>query len=447
MKPTNGNTLRGISKALSRGDVTALEVVDHSLALAEATNALLKSLITVTGDRGRAQARSADERRQLGRRRGILDGIPYVAKDVFKTGGIRTTAGSKVLADYYPHEDAVVVRKLAGAGAVLVGKANMHEFAYGATGENQFTGTTVNPWDQRRLAGGSSGGSAAAVAAGIVPFALGTDTGGSVRVPAALCGVTGFKPTFGLLDATGVIPFCWTLDHVGVIAGNADDVSVVIDSLTDLPVFGTDGSLDSLRIGIPRGWTSALEPGVRAGYELAVAVLRASGATFHEIELPEHAESRTVSLTIQLAEALAYHSPLIASSGEQYGPDIRSGFVLGQQLSAESYVQCQRLLSGYRASFMRHFEAIDAILTPTCPVVAPETGSSRIPVGDQLLPIGNALTLFTSFFNLVGAPAVALPAGTDDKGLPVSVQLIGAPGKDVAILELARHLEQALART
>ncbi|MFT4065470.1 amidase [Paraburkholderia sp.] len=445
MTQAKGTRIREMSAALSRGEVTSRGIVDYCLALAEATNPRLKSLITITGELARAQAAAADDRRRLGVSLGLLDGIPYVAKDVFRTEGIRTTAGSRVLAEHYPAEDATAVRRLADAGAVLIGKANMHEFAYGATGENQFTGTTVNPWDCRRLAGGSSGGSAAAVAAGVVPFALGTDTGGSVRVPAALCGVTGFKPSFGLLDSTGVIPFCWTLDHVGIIAANADDVSIVTDWLTDLDVFSVDDSPASLHIGIPKGSPLALEPGVRAGYQSAVTALRSSGATFHEIELPDPAESRTVSLTIQLAEALAYHSPLIATSGEMYGSDVRSGFVLGQQLSAESYVQCQRLLSAYRSTFIRQFATIDAILTPTCPVVAPETGSSRIPVGDQLLPVGNALTLFTSFFNLVGAPAIALPAGTDEKGLPVSVQLVGATGKDKRLLQLARRLEEDLA--
>ncbi|MBC8727764.1 amidase [Paraburkholderia sp. UCT2] len=446
MKQASGATVREIAAALSCGDATALQVVNNSVELAEGNNAWLKSLITVTSERGRLEAKAADERRRSGSRRGMLDGMPYAAKDAFETKGIRTTAGSKVLAEHVPRNDAALIRKLTDAGAALVGKANMHEFAYGATGENQFSGTTVNPWDERRLAGGSSGGSAAAVAAGIVPFALGTDTGGSVRVPAALCGVAGFKPTFGLLDSTGVIPFCWTLDHAGIIAGNADDVSVVADCLTDLDIFGGESSLRSLRIGLPTAWTSLLEPSVRAGYERAIAALRASGATFHDVELPDRAESRTVSLTIQLAEALAYHSSLIASSGERYGADIRSGFVLGQQLSAESYVQCQRLLSAYRSSFKKLFKDIDAILTPTCPIVAPETGSTRIPIGEELFPVGNALTLFTSFFNLVGAPAIALPAGRDERGLPVSVQLIGAPNKDRDILELARHLERDLAR-
>ncbi|TCG01048.1 amidase [Paraburkholderia strydomiana] len=445
MKLAKGATVRDMVAALSCGDATAREVVNNSVELAEGNNAWLKSLITVTSERASLEAKAADERRRSGEIRGMLDGVPYVAKDVFETEGIRTTAGSKVLAEHVPRKDAALIRKLTDAGAALVGKANMHEFAYGATGENRFSGTTVNPWDERRLAGGSSGGSAAAVAAGIVPFALGTDTGGSVRVPAALCGVAGFKPTFGLLDATGVIPFCWTLDHAGIIAGSADDISVVADCLTDLDIFGGESSLRSLRIGLPTAWTSLLEPGVREGYERAIAALRASGATFHDVDLPDHAESRTVSLTIQLAEALAYHSSLIASSGEHYGADIRSGFVLGQQLSAESYVQCQRLLTAYRKSFKELFKDIDAILTPTCPIVAPETGSTRIPIGEELFPVGNALTLFTSFFNLVGAPAIALPAGRNESGLPVSVQLIGAPNKDKEILKLARHLERDLA--
>ncbi|MGF6961167.1 aspartyl-tRNA(Asn)/glutamyl-tRNA(Gln) amidotransferase subunit A [Paraburkholderia sp. JPY465] len=444
MMSVKSQSLRGMSQALARGDVSSSGIVEHSLALAEATNSWMKSLITLTGEHGLVKAAAADDRRRGGKSIGLLDGVPYVAKDAFKTAGIRTTAGSRVLSEHFPAEDSAVIRKLADAGAALVGKANMHEFAYGATGENHFTGTTVNPWDRGRLAGGSSGGSAAAVAAGIVPFALGTDTGGSVRVPAALCGVAGFKPSFGFIDSSGVIPFCWTLDHVGVIATSADDVSIVCECLTGIDVFEEADSAASLRVGVLPGAALTLEQSVRSGYEKTLAALRGLGATFHEIELPDAAESRTVSLTIQLAEALAYHSPLIESSGEKYGADIRSGFVLGQQLSAESYVQCQRLLTAYRRSFSRLFDIVDVIVTPTCPIVAPEIGSTRVPIGESLYPVGNALTLYTSFFNVVGAPAIALPAGRDDRGLPVSVQIVGAAGEDKWILQLAQRLEKDL---
>jgi len=438
-----GRSIRELAADLSAGNVSAATLMEQALAAAQRTQPTLRSFITIAADEARAQALRSDERRRAQRALGLLDGIPYGAKDLFETRGIRTTAGSKVLQDSVPERSAAVICQLDAAGAALVGKTNLHEFAYGATGENEWAGTVVNPHDNSRLAGGSSSGSAAAVAAGIVPFALGTDTGGSSRVPAALCGIAGFKPSIGRISLEGVIPFCWSLDHAGVLGRTADDLAIVAECLGVVSADKVASSLPArpLRVGIVPGWAESSDAPVRRGFDSARGILERSGATFTEVQLPDQSEARTVSLTLQLAEALTYHGPNLRRAAGSFGADIRSGFVLGQFLSAESYIQCKRLVTRYRRAFETCFEAADVLLTPACPIVAPVVGSTTAQVAEDTMPVGNALTLFTSFFNLVGAPAVVVRSGADDRGLPVGVQIIGRVRDDALVLATAQLLE------
>ena len=439
-----GRSIREMANDLSTGTVSALELTEASLAAAQRTQSTLKSFITITEDQARAQARRSDERRRARRTLGLLDGVPYGAKDLFQTRGVRTTAGSRVLQDWVPESSAVVIRQLENAGATLVGKTNLHEFAYGATGQNEWSGTVVNPHDNRRLAGGSSSGSAAAVAAGIVPFAMGTDTGGSIRVPAALCGIAGFKPTMGRISLEGAVPFCWSLDHGGILGKTADDLAVVADCLGVVSAEEVANCLRSqppLRVGIVPGWTEKSDASVRRGFAESQRILADAGAVFSEVTLPDQEEARTVSLTIQLPEALTYHGPNLRRAKDSFGDDIRSGFVLGQFISAESYIQCKRLVVQYQRAFRSCFEAVDVLLTPACPIVAPLVGSVSAQVGADTMPVGNALTLFTSFFNLVGAPAVVVRSGVDEHGLPVGIQIIGDVNDDARVLAAALLLE------
>jgi len=429
---------------LDAGRLSAVGLAETALASAERLDPSLHAFVTLASEGALAAARASDTRRRGGRPRGPLDGIPYAAKDLFLTEGVRTTAGSRVLRDWIPDRSARLVEQLTDDGAVMIGKTNLHEFAYGATGRNAFTGTAVNPHDPTRLAGGSSSGSASAVAAGIVPFALGTDTGGSVRVPAALCGIVGYKPSFGRLDLDGTIPFCWSLDHAGLLAGSVRDMVLLAEILGVLPE-GGPADLQSVRkpvIGVMPAWAECAEPSVRRGLAIAESILAGRGARFVEVELPDQAEARTVSLTIQLAEALAYHGPNLRRAGDAFGEDIRSGFVAGQFLSAESYVQCQRMVVLYKRAMRALFDGVDALLLPACPVAAPLVDAAEVTVGGASMPVGNALTLFTSFFNLVGTPAIAMPAGRDGAGLPVGVQLIGAEHADATVLALALALER-----
>ncbi len=437
-------TLRALIAGLDAGRWSALELAETALAKARHLDPTLHAFVTLAPDQAQAEARASDARRRSGRRRGLLDGIPYAAKDLFLTRGLRTTAGSRVLGDFVPDHSARLVEQLAEAGAVMLGKTNMHEFAYGATGQNGFTGTTTNPYDPSRLAGGSSGGSAAAVSSGVAAFALGTDTGGSVRVPAALCGVVGYKPSYDRLSLEGTVPFCWSLDHAGLIAGSVEDVVLLADVLDAVPG-GIGAEALPARppvIGLLSSWAERAEPAVRHGLGQARAILSRHGARFVEVELPDQAEARTVSLTLQLAEALAYHGPNLRRAGDAFGADIRSGLAAGQFLTAESYVQCQRMVVLYKRSMRRLFDEVDALLLPACPITAPLVDATEARVGEAATPLGNALTLYTSFFNLVGAPALVLPAGSDAAGLPVGVQIVGPQEADATVLALALRLER-----
>ncbi|MBN9987623.1 MULTISPECIES: amidase [Rhizobium] len=427
-----------------RGGRSVVDVVKESLAAAERLNPVHRSFITIARDYALSQASKADARRKDGEDRGLLDGVPFAAKDMFETAGVLTTGGSAVLKDNVPKKSALVVTRLEEAGSVLIGKANQHEFAYGATGENGWSGTTRNPSDVTRLAGGSSSGSAAAVAAGIVPYALGTDTGGSVRVPAALCGVVGFKPSFGRLSLDGVIPYCWSLDHGGIFASSVEDVAMILDHTTVVSQASAPGRP---KVGIVKDWAERSDAAVRQAFLTSKSALEQMGASFTEIELPDQTEARTVSLTIQLAETLAYHGPNLARARWSFGEDMLSGMALGQFLSAESYVQCKRVIEVYNRSFAETMSGLDILLTPSCPITAPKIGTVHVDVGGESLPVGNALTLFTSFFNLVGTPALAMPVREATSHLPVSVQLVGRRNRDAELLGLARALEEKLRGT
>ncbi|MBX4937047.1 MULTISPECIES: amidase [Rhizobium] len=440
---TDRKSIKQIAAEIQSGR-SVVEVVEESLVAADRLNPEHRSFITIAREAALSQAAKADAQRHGGTQHGPLHGVPFAAKDMFETAGILTTGGSPVLKDNVPETSALVVARLEEAGSVLIGKANQHEFAYGATGENNWSGTTRNPFDTTRLAGGSSGGSAAAVAAGIVPYALGTDTGGSVRVPAALCGVVGFKPSFGRMSLQGVIPYCWSLDHAGIFANTVEDVGLVFDQTTSV---ARAVNPENLRVGIIKGWAERSEPPVRRAFLTAKSALEQMGATFTEIELPDQAEARTVSLTIQLAETLAYHGPNLARARSSFGEDMLSGMALGQFLSAESYVQCKRMLEIYNRAFAETMSSVDVLLTPGCPITAPEVGAVHVDVGGDSLPVGNALTLFTSFFNLVGTPAIALPVREETSHLPVSVQLVGGRNRDAELLGVAQVFEETLRRT
>jgi aspartyl-tRNA(Asn)/glutamyl-tRNA(Gln) amidotransferase subunit A len=424
--------------------------VERLRTRAEALNLANRAYITIAG----AQQRNGSVTLAP---TGPLAGVPYACKDVFKTKSMLTTAGSRVLADYQPKADASAVERLGRAGAILIGKTNMHEFCYGITGKNPVYGTPVNPHDTSRLAGGSSSGSAVSVATGSAVFALGSDTGGSVRVPAALCGLVGLKPTYGLISTKGMIPFCWTLDHAGIIARSCLDTASVLQVLAgwsdrDNGTRETTQELRLLRlsanfmkgkrIGIPRQYFfEHLDDEIRTAVENTLLLCQELGAILVTVATPDMTYVRPASLAIQLVEALSWHGQQMNKYGHLYGDDVRNGLVQGQFILAEHYVQSLRLMEVKRQEFAKCFRSVDIMITPTTPVIAPGLSSKFVQVDGKEELVGNALTRYTCVFNLTGQPALTIPCGRHSTGLPIGLQIIGKPYEDINILGVGHVLE------
>ncbi len=445
-------TVRRLSRALVNGEISIHDLVNVFLARAAEFNPASKAFIDVYADSARAHALKLAE--QPGS--GMLYGIPYGLKDLIDIRDLRTSAGSAVFADNIASEDAHVVSQLTAAGAVCLGKLNLHEFAYGATGENARYGTAVNAYDSSRLAGGSSSGSAAAVAWGLSSFALGTDTGGSVRSPAALSGLVGLKPTYGRISMRGVTPYSWSLDHLGILSRDVRDCAVILQTLAEpdladpgstnrptdqyLPEVDLLEDLTGRNIGVPRQFFyEHVDPEILSATERVISFLEKKGATVREVETPDLNFSRTVSLTIQMPEALSFHMPWLEKRAGDYGEDFRTGLALGQQILAEHYVRAKRLMTHYRTQIDDVLETVDILVTPSTPIVAPKVGAVEVETEGLTEPVGNAMMRFTNFFNITGHPAISIPSGMHSLGLPMGVQLVGKAFGEASLLAFA-HL-------
>ena len=452
-------SLSDLAQRLKTGDLSPVELVLAYLKKIDLNNAKLKAYISVVGDVAVKKAKQAETDIRNGNYRGPLHGIPYSCKDMFLTRNITTTGGSRVLEDWLPEYDAAVVERIAHAGGILLGKTNLHEFAYGATGENPHYGTAVNPADITRLAGGSSSGSAAAMAGGLCTFALGTDTGGSTRAPAALCGVVGLKPTYGRVSTHGTIPYCWSLDHVGIFSRTVEDAAFVLEVLagydprdshsTDIsvPPFSQRlrEDLKGYRFGIPRQFFfERVDSDIEAGVLRAIRLCEENGAIVTEVDVPPMEKTRTVSLVIQLPEMLSYHSRYLLKKKHLYGPDLLGGMALGQCLLAEHYVRAKRMVEWYRRQMTQTFQEIDILLTPSCPITAPKAGEAFVNDGEEQEAVGNAITRYTSFFNMTGNPAITIPCGINPKGLPIGVQLVAHHFREDVLLSASHALERRM---
>lgn len=441
------NTIEIVASKIRNLEISPVELVETIIHSIKVLNETSKIYITICEESAIEEAKKAECDIAQGRYRGLLHGIPYCCKDLFKTAGIKTTGGSKVLADYIPEEDAFLVGRLKEQGAILIGKVNQHEFAYGITGENPHYGTVSNPYNTDRLAGGSSSGSAAAVALDQAFFSLGTDTGGSARVPASLCGVVGLKPSYGLLSLEGVIPYCWSLDHAGIFSRTVNDAKIVLEALTDQDYCNTINRMDlaGLRVGVP---TAFFEEGLDSEIDDRMndlkQVLTFEGAELVPVSMPDLKYSRTVSLVMQLVECLSYHSRYLEEKGSLYGEDLKSGMTAGQFILAEHYVRAKRMQKVYRQQFDSVLENVDCMLTPTTPCVASIKKASSVMLGSKEVPVGNALTMYTSFFCLTGNPAISIPCGKDSRGLPFGAQVVGKTGKDDDVLSVALGLERCI---
>lgn len=415
-------------------ELRPIDVVDSLLARIEQLDGPINAWVTVCGDEAKAAATASLERISQGKPRGALDGIPVALKDNIDVAGVRTTCGSRILKGYVPTRDADVVVRLKEAGAIILGKTNMLEFAYGNVHPD--VGQCNNPWMTTRTAGGSSSGSAAAVAAGMVPLALGTDTGGSIRIPAAYCGIIGLKPTFDRVSHRGVFPLSWSIDHVGQLGRTADDVLSLLDAVSipsrcpsdDRPLSG----LRDLRVGIVRQHLGPdLRPGVRGAFDRAVAIFSDAGAEVADVSLPTWEHADVAHVLVLAPEASAVHLDWLRGRPQDYAPDTRLQLELGAVTPAAAYLKAQRFRNVIAAETRAVFGGVDILLSPTVGFVAPETDPA---MGSEL---GALEGLRTGPHCLIGLPAVSVPAGTAEDGLPAGLQVASAWGTDRRLLGIA----------
>ena len=439
-------------RALRAGTLSPVDLTRACLARIEALNPSLNAYITVTGDSALAEAGQAGREIAAGRWRGPLHGIPVALKDLIDTAGVRTTAASALYEGRIPTEDAAVVERLRVAGAVLLGKHNLHEFAYGASSVASHFGPVANPWDPASIAGGSSGGSAAAVSAGLCFAALGSDTGGSIRQPSALCGTVGLKPTYGRVSNRGVIPLVWSMDHVGPITRTANDAALVLQAIAGFdpldvasanrPVgryFDQDPPRDGgVRIGLPRGFFFAdLEREVGNAIEAALGVLERLGARLKDVVLDGRADR-----TVFRAEAYSWHARSIEQSPQCYQPETLAKLSIGEKIDTPTYIRARRELDELRRSIEECFDAVDLLVVPTTPVAAPKIADYP-PTFQGVLALEGLLMRNTRLFSTAGLPAISIPCGFSSTGLPIGLQICGAPWAERRVLDLARRFEAA----
>jgi aspartyl-tRNA(Asn)/glutamyl-tRNA(Gln) amidotransferase subunit A len=440
----SGWTLKEASDQLRRKAVSPVDLTEACLRRIERYNPSLNAFITVTGEQALAAAREMAAEQQRGKWRGPLHGIPIALKDNIDTAGIRTTAASELFKDRVPTEDAEVVRRLKNAGAIVLGKLNMHEFAYGTTSAVTHFGAVHNPWALDRIPGGSSGGSAAATAAALCLGSLGTDTGGSIRIPASYCGVVGFKPTYGRVSCRGVIPLSWSLDHVGPICKTVEDAALMLDAIAgyddpdptsvDAPVSNYAHAIhlpvSKLRLGIARApFFEGLDPEVQKAMEAVIEVLRQLAASASDVTLPSAA-----GLLLIGPEAYAYHSKWIMDSPALYQPATRAILERSASLKAPEYAAAMRQLYQLRRDVKKVFANVDLVITPTMPTP---------PVSIEQSLSQSATTRNTAPFDVFGLPTISLPCGFTSSGLPIGLQISGAPFAETRVLALAHAYEQA----
>jgi aspartyl-tRNA(Asn)/glutamyl-tRNA(Gln) amidotransferase subunit A len=459
-------SVAALGQALRDGSVSPVELAEAALRRIEAIDGQTHTFVTVTRERALDDARRAEEELRSGIDRGPLHGIPIALKDLVFTRGIRTTAGSQVLADFIPDHDATIVERLMAAGVVLLGKTNTHEFAYGT-----FTRPTANPWDLERIPGGSSGGPAAALAARMTPLAIGTDTGGSIRIPAACCGVTGLKPTYGLVSAYGIVPLSWSLDHPGPLARSAEDAALLLDALAghdprdpaslpdqpnrpsyaaSLQHMQLDGRpLAGLRLGVPEDeYFAVADPEITAAVTAALKTLEDLGAEIESVRLPDELNDLFRAYRgVQMPEATAAHieAGWWPARVADYSPTVRSRLEMGSQLLATDYVQAQRLRRTFSEKMRAPMERVDALALPTLPILPPRIDQldQGIMLGDREYDTSSALLRFTFLFDMTGQPALSLPCGFSASGLPIGLQLAGRHLDEATILRIGHLYQQA----
>jgi aspartyl-tRNA(Asn)/glutamyl-tRNA(Gln) amidotransferase subunit A len=452
-------SLAGLSRELLARRLSPAEVMRALLGRIEADET--NSFVTVTAERALERASQAEREILAGRCRGPLHGVPVALKDIIYTRGVSTTMGSALYSGHVPDHSATVARKLEEAGSVLIGKTNTHEFAYGPTGDRSYFGPTRNPHDTRRITGGSSGGSGAAVAANLCYGALGSDTGGSIRIPAALCGTVGMKPTFGRVSKSGVFPLSWSLDHVGPITRTVEDNALMLNVLAghdpedlysvDRPAedFARDlrRGLRGAGIGLPTSfYFDHVDGEVKARVREAVEVFRSLGAKMREVEIPNLVDTLHAQRLILGAEAYAVHEERLESEAETFGEEVSERLMDGERPKAYRYAKARRRGVLATDEFDHALQDVDVLLTPTLPIVATEIGQREVSIGDYEESVRSALTRYTGPTNLTGHPSLSIPCGTSASWLPVGLQLIGRHFDEATLYRFGHAYEEAMAQ-
>ena len=440
---------------LKRREISPLELTQAHLERIQKYDQHLNSFITLTPELALQQAHLAEKEIQQGNYRGNLHGIPLGLKDLFETQGIRTTAGSTFFAEYIPESDASVVQKLKEAGAILLGKLNMHEIALGATNENPHYGDCCNPWNLKCITGGSSGGNAAALAAGLCMGALGSDTGGSIRIPSSLCGVVGLKPTYGRVSLRGVIPLSWNLDHAGPMARSVRDVAILLQAIAGYDpqdAWSVDMSGDDY-LATPgedlSGWRIALasdgyfsdhavvDGEVLAAVQRSAQVFESLGAQVDRVPFPNAREAAMANGLMTPCDAAAFHHQRLAENPQGFGNDVLKRLQSGAAYTSTEYVQARRMQTILRCQFNEFFDEYDLLLTPTTPITAPVRGS-----GDAV-DRARLLTRLTAPFNLTGMPALSIPCGWSTNKMPIGLQIVSKPWAERKVILAGELYEKA----
>lgn len=456
------DNLAALARGLKEGSISCVEVASAVLSRIEEHDGELNAFVTVLPERALENARRAEKEILAGGYRGPLHGVPVGLKDLVYTEGIRTTMGSAFFKDFFPEYDATVVQKLKEAGAVILGKTNTHEFAYGPTGDRSYFGPARNPYDPGRISGGSSGGSGVAVATRFLYGALGSDTGGSIRIPSALCGVVGMKPTFGRVSKYGVFPLSWTLDHVGPLTRTVEDNALLLSVLAgydprdpyslNRPAEDFARELDrgvrGGRVGVPAGfYFEHVEGEVEEKVREAAEVFRSLGAEVREIPLPGLWETLRAQRLTLATEAYAVHEQRLKEEPQKFGDEVRQRLLDGERLKAHRYATAQQTKLRSVEDFGLVLEDVDVLLTPTVPIAATEIGQRDTSIGEYEEPVPLALTRFTGPTNLNGLPSLSIPCGFTASGLPVGLQLIGRRLDEATLYRYGHAYETASPRS
>lgn len=444
--PDNRRTIAELARALRAQDISAEAATAACLDRIAERNPAINAYITVLADQALAQAKQADAELARGHDRGPLHGVPLSLKDIIDLRGVATTAASKVREGHVAADDSPVSARLRDAGAVFIGKTNLHEFAFGTTNEDSAFGAARHPLDPNRSPGGSSGGSAASVLDGMAYASIGTDTGGSIRIPSAACGLVGLKPSLGEIPVDGVVPLSLTMDHVGPLCRSVEDAGLIVDVLRGGPAGQRPRrQVSGLRLGVLRGYfTSLLDPQVAGAFDATCAALTKAGASLEDVTIAHTGDIAPIYLHIVLAEAAAFHAKTLDSHADQYTPNVRIRLEMGRYILAEDYVRALRGRELLIAEVDAAMRGRDALLLPSLGVPAVRLGAATVKIGGIEEPVRNITLRLTQLFNVTGHPAITIPCARTTDGLPIGVQLVGERNRTDAMLSVAAAVESLL---